>query len=207
MRSGNGFRRSSVTRALIGALALAGVAATPVSRPAAAGAREPAQALIVGQMKNFSLITEPKPVPPATFRDAADRELDLGAFRGKVVLVNLWATWCVPCRAEMPALDRLQAALAGPDFAVVAIAEDRGGRDKAKAFLEDIGVRHLPLYVDATARSARAFGAVGLPISFLVDREGREVGRLIGPAEWDSPEAIRLIRHFIDTAPLRRAGN
>jgi thiol-disulfide isomerase/thioredoxin len=154
--------------------------------------------LLTGEMAKFTPSTPPKPASAAVFRDAADMEIDLSHFRGKVVLVNLWATWCVPCRVEMPDLDRLQAALGGADFQVVAISQDRAGAVKAKAFLAEIGLKHLDFYIDATMKSGRAWGAYGLPTTFLLDREGNEVGRYLGPAHWDGPDAIKLIRAVID---------
>ena len=158
----------------------------------------PADALVTGEMTNFTLLPEPRPVSQAPFRDAAGRRLSLADFRGKVVLVNLWATWCAPCRREMPSLDRLQARLGGPDFEVVAISQDRGGMPKVIEFLTELGIRNLVPYNDKSTKSSRAFAALGLPTTLLVDRAGNEVGRLVGPAEWDGPAAEALIRHFID---------
>ncbi|MBM3557032.1 MAG: TlpA family protein disulfide reductase [Alphaproteobacteria bacterium] len=145
----------------------------------------------------FSAHKEPKPVPPLAFRDSGDRPLGLEAFRGKVVVLNIWATWCVPCREEMPSLDRLQARLGGPDLEVVAVSVDRGGAAKAKAFLEEIGAKHLKLYLDPTMKITRELKAPGLPVTVVIDREGREVGRLIGGAEWDTPRAIALLQDFV----------
>ena len=186
--------------AMLPATILALAMALPGAGRAAAAVPEAA----TSDLPNFTLSQPPKPVPPAAFKDAADHSLELSAFRGRVVLVNLWATWCAPCRAEMPALDRLQADLGGSDFQVVAIAQDRGGKDKATAFLEGVGAKHLQLYIDDTMRSGRTWGALGLPTTFLVDRQGHEVGRVLGPAEWDSPEAKALIRRFIDAVPAEK---
>src|SRR5262249_34528033 len=118
----------------------------------------------------------------------------LADFKGKVVLLNIWATWCGPCRKEMPALDRLQAALAGPDFEVVALSIDRGGMDAVRKFFADIGIRNLAMYLDSSGQALRTLSALGLPTTLLIDREGREIGRLIGPAEWDSPEMVEFVR-------------
>lgn len=145
-------------------------------------------------IENF-IKTEPaKMLPAVVFYNDAGEEIGLEAFRGRVVLVNLWATWCLPCREEMPALDRLQAALGGPDFEVVAININRQGRAVAEDFLDEIGVQHLAFYNDATAKIRPALRGFGLPVSILVDRETREIGRLIGPAEWDAPEFEKLIK-------------
>ena len=157
--------------------------------------------LLTGEMAKFTPSPAPKPAQLAPFRDAADTELTLAKFRGKVVLVNLWATWCVPCRVEMPDLDRLQAALGGPDFQVVAISQDRAGAAKAKAFLAEVGLKNLDFYIDATMKSGRAWGAYGLPTTFLLDRDGNEVGRYLGPADWAGPAAQRLIQAVMARKP------
>ncbi|MDF1719480.1 MAG: TlpA disulfide reductase family protein [Minwuia sp.] len=140
---------------------------------------------------------QPKPVPEARFKDGDGKDMDLTAFRGKVVLVNLWATWCAPCRHEMPSISRLQAARGGPDFIVAAISVDRGGADKSSAFLKEVEADNLPLFIDQTTRIGRTLGAYGLPITILLNRQGDEVARLVGPAEWDSPEAMALIDALI----------
>ena len=123
--------------------------------------------------------------------------MSLAAFRGKVVVLNFWATWCAPCRREMPDLDHLQATYGGADFAVVALSADRKGPTVIPPFYKEAGVRHLAVYNDKSMKSNRAFRVIGLPTTVLLDRQGREVGRLIGPAEWAAPEALRLIEHLI----------
>jgi thiol-disulfide isomerase/thioredoxin len=135
-----------------------------------------------------------EPLSNATFQDASGQPVSLGSFRGRVVLLNLWATWCIPCRKEMPALDRLQAALGGPDFEVVALSLDRGGAAASKKFLDATGASKLALYVDSTGKLANEFKAVGLPTTVLIGRDGREIGRLLGPAEWDAEDAKGLVR-------------
>ena len=144
--------------------------------------------------KNFVMHDAPKPVAAIKFDDAQGQSRNLADFKGKVVLLNIWATWCGPCRKEMPALDRLQAALGGPDFEVVALSIDRGGMDAARKFLADIGIRTLAIYLDSSGQALRTLSALGLPTTLLIDREGREIGRLIGPAEWDSPEMVEFVR-------------
>ncbi|MEC9347098.1 MAG: TlpA disulfide reductase family protein [Pseudomonadota bacterium] len=159
----------------------------------AAGAEPPLSTLATGALKNVAVDAAPKPVADASFRNAAGDEMDFSAFRGRVVLVNIWATWCAPCRHEMPSLARLQAARGGKDFEVVAVSVDRGGVEKAQGFLDEVGATALTLYIDQTTRIGRALGAFGLPLTLVLDREGREVARLVGPAEWDSPEALAFI--------------
>jgi thiol-disulfide isomerase/thioredoxin len=135
----------------------------------------------------------PEPLADVNFVDGAGTPKTLKDFRGKTILLNLWATWCAPCRHEMPSLDRLQAELGSDKFEVVALAVDRSGADAAKKFLDDTGVKALKLSADPTTRSGSALKAIGMPTTILIDTEGREIGRLPGPAEWDSADAKRLI--------------
>lgn len=146
-----------------------------------------------GEMQKFTLSAERKPAALAEFLDPKDQPVTLEAFRGKVVLLNLWATWCIPCREEMPALDRLQAKRGSQDFTVLTVAQDRAGRAKVEAFLAQIGASKLAPYLDPSMKSGRAWGAYGLPTSLLIDRHGREIGRLVGIAEWDQADALKLI--------------
>ena len=146
---------------------------------------------------NLSLYDTPKPVPPITFADGEGRKQTLADFEGKLVVLNVWATWCLPCRKEMPTLDRLQQMLGGPDFEVVALSIDRDGPDAIRKFFSEIGVQHLAIWVDSTSKAAGDLGAVGLPTTLLIDRQGRELGRLIGPADWDQPEMIAFLKGLI----------
>ena len=156
--------------------------------PSAAGAAVP----------NFALNDPPKTLPDVQFVDGEGRKLALSDFRGKIVLLNVWATWCVPCRKEMPTLDRLQSVLGGADFQVVALSIDRKGRDAVRKFYGEIGIKHLDLNVDSSGKAAHELGVVGLPTTLLIDHAGREIGRLVGPAEWDAPEMIAVISQRID---------
>ena len=164
-------------------------------------------ALSVGQMQNFTFFDAPKQVKGVSFVDAEGRKLELADFRGKFVLVNLWATWCGPCRREMPSLDRLQARLSGGDFTVLALSQDRKGVAAVQKFLTQIGTQNLDVFVDSSARSARKLGAIGLPTTVLLDREGKVIGRLIGSAEWDSDEAARLIKSVVQDSKRQSATN
>lgn len=146
----------------------------------------------------FTLLEEPRPLPAVDFIDGDGRATTLAVFHGKVVLLNIWATWCVPCREEMPTLDRLQAELGGADFEVVALSIDRMGLDVVRDFYDEIGIKHLAMYLDSSGKASRELGAVGLPTTLLVDHEGRELGRLVGPAEWDSPEVVAFIRRHLE---------
>lgn len=147
--------------------------------------------------ESFILHDAPKDIPLLAFADGTGQQRTLSEFGGRVVLLNVWATWCGPCRREMPALDRLQATLGGPDFEVVALSIDRAGADAVKKFYAETGVRNLGLYVDTSGAAARQLNAIGLPMTVLIGRDGRELARLIGPAEWDTPEMIEFIKRIV----------
>ena len=154
--------------------------------------------------KNFVLLDKPNPVAEITFNDAEGHVRKLAEFRGKVVLVNVWATWCIPCRKEMPALDRMQASLGGADFEVVPVSIDRGGLEVIRKFYNEIGIRNLAMYVDPSGQVLHQVRALGLPTTVLIDRVGREIGRVIGPAEWDTPEIAEFATCIVSrnyTAP------
>jgi thiol-disulfide isomerase/thioredoxin len=144
----------------------------------------------------------PRELPDVTFADAQGAPTSLAAFRGRVVLLNVWATWCPPCREEMPALDRLQATLGGPDFEVVALSIDEVGMPAVRAFLVSAGIRHLRAYVDASGATRSLFGVGGVPLTLLFDRQGRELGRKLGPAAWDHPDTVQLIRGLLARAAV-----
>jgi thiol-disulfide isomerase/thioredoxin len=160
-----------------------------------------ANPLSQGHMAAFVFRKEPEAPAAIKFQDAEGRERTLADWRGKVVLLNLWATWCLPCRKEMPSLDRLQKELGSDKFEVVALSVDRKGLDASRKFLDETKVERLALYVDASARATSELRVVGLPATLLIDAEGREIGRLLGPAEWDSEDAKRLIRSAASGSP------
>lgn len=152
--------------------------------------------------QNFVVHQEPKPLPELRFKDDDGHPKSLADFRGKIVLLNVWATWCGPCREEMPTLDRLQAELGGAGFAVVALSIDRAGIDVVRKFFGEIGIRNLALYIDESGKALRELGIFGLPVTLLIDREGREIGRLIGPTEWDTPGMVAFIRGHLPAADV-----
>jgi len=142
----------------------------------------------------FGRASSPKALPELRFVDAAGKAQTLADFRGKVVLLNVWATWCEPCREEMPTLDRLQARLGGDRFQVVALSVDQQGAAIARKFYDEFAIKALPLYVDPTAKAAFTLNAPGLPVTLLVDRQGREIGRHLGAVKWDAPEVVERLQ-------------
>lgn len=146
-----------------------------------------------GEVAKFQVAATPKPLAKLAFTGAGDKWVTLGDFRGKTVLLNFWATWCAPCKVEMPSLDRLQARLGGDDFAVVAISSDRAGAKAVDPYFEQNGIR-LARYYDPRNAAGMALGVTGLPTSILIDKDGRELGRLLGDAKWDSPDAVALVK-------------
>ncbi len=146
------------------------------------------------QARKFIMHDAPKPIAALRFDDGQGQDRSLADFRGKIVLLNIWATWCVSCRKEMPALDRLQAALGGGgEFEVVPLSIDRGGVDVVGKFFAEVGIQKLATYLDGSGKAMRELGVIGLPTTLIVDQEGREIGRLIGPAEWDAPDMIEFV--------------
>jgi thiol-disulfide isomerase/thioredoxin len=151
-----------------------------------------------GEVAAVNVADEARRLPPLAFKDAAGADKTLADWKGRVVLLNLWATWCVPCRKEMPALDALQGRLGGPDFDVVAVNIDTRDADKPRAWLKDAGIDRLGYYADPSARvfqELKAIGkAIGMPTTLIVDRNGCEIASLSGPAEWASADALKLVQ-------------
>ena len=146
----------------------------------------------------FTPLDEPRLLPELRFVDGEGRARSIAGFRGRLVLLNIWATWCGPCRREMPTLDRLQARLGGPDFEVVALSIDRQGVPVVKEFYRELGLETLGIYVDKSGRASRDLNVLSLPTTVLIDQRGREIGRVIGPAEWDSLEVVKLVRRHME---------
>jgi len=181
------------------------VASAPGEEAGGAGAGAANEQVAIGPLVGLNkgamaaLVVRPKPLdlPEIAFSDADGKTKSLADWRGKVVLLNIWATWCVPCREEMPALDKLETKLGGKDFEVVAVNIDKGGPEKPAAFLKETGATKLALYTDPSGKLFSKLKAVGMPTTLVIDRNGEEIGRLIGPADWASPEAIALIEAAI----------
>jgi len=174
---------------------------------ACAGAAALAQRLAPlahGEVAAFAVADQPIRLPDLAFRDAGGAERHLADWRGRTVLLNLWATWCVPCRKEMPALDALEGKLGGPSFQVVAISIDTRDPEKPKNFLKEANLTRLAYFTDTKAKvfqDLKGIGkALGMPTSILVDSQGCEIGNLAGPAEWASDDAIKLIKAAVKPA-------
>ncbi len=151
-----------------------------------------------GSMAAYLKQPTPKDIPPFTFVDGAGATKDLSAFKGKVTLLNLWATWCGPCRKEMPELSKLQKDLGSADFQVVELSEDLKGYEASAAFLKEVSADNLTLYADPKTQALAAVNAPGLPVTLLLNRQGQEIGRLLGPAPWAGDEAKAIIKAAID---------
>jgi thiol-disulfide isomerase/thioredoxin len=171
-------------------------AVEPACKQAVETARRMAP-LARGEVAAVAVARAPKPLPVLTFKDHTGAEKSLADWSGRTVLLNLWATWCVPCRKEMPALDALQGKLGGPGFEVVSINIDTRDPDKPKAWLKEVGIHKLAYYADSTAKvfqDLKAIGkAFGMPTTLIVDPQGCELATLAGPAEWASDDALKLV--------------
>ena len=167
------------------------------TNPAQGAAASPLQGLNQGAMAALLIRPKPLDLPDFTFADAEGKPKSLADFSGKVVLLNIWATWCVPCREEMPTFDALETKLGGKDFKVAAVNIDKGEPDKAAAFLKETGATHLTLYTDPSGRLFSTLKAIGMPTTLLIDRNGKEIARLVGPADWASPEAVAVMQAAI----------
>ncbi|MFQ5757711.1 MAG: TlpA family protein disulfide reductase [Acidiferrobacterales bacterium] len=162
--------------------------------------RQPATAGLAPDSRSrpqLKLLQEPRLLPELRFADVSGRPMTLRDFRGKVVLLNLWATWCGPCREEMPALDRLQAKLGGPEFEVVALSIDQGGVPVIQDFYKELQLQALGIYSDPTMMAPSTLNVLGIPTTLVVNREGQEISRYLGPAEWDSPEIVTVIQGYL----------
>jgi thiol-disulfide isomerase/thioredoxin len=162
----------------------------PETRAALLEARE-------GEMRKLNLHAQPRPAGDAPFRDRDGAEHRLGDHDGSLRLVNFWATWCAPCRLEKPSLDALAAEFAGEAVEVIAIATGRHDLDAIDRFNREVGVEHLATYIDETSRLAQQMGVPGLPVTVVLNREGEEIGRLMGGADWNTENARALIRRLV----------
>ena len=162
----------------------------------------PQETRVDAMIGKFSPVVPPRPAPDVHFTTLSGKTVSLDAYRGHVVLLNLWATWCPPCIKEMPSLARLQAKL--PDLAVLAISQDRRGAEAVDPFLAKLKLTGLATFLDPENGASGAFKVEGLPTTILIDRDGRIVGELVGGAEWDSPTMVRLMSQYLHP-PTRAA--
>jgi thiol-disulfide isomerase/thioredoxin len=156
------------------------------------------EALRTGDMRKLNFHSDPQPASGEPFIGEDGTEMTLADYEGQITLVNFWATWCAPCRAEMPQLSDLQAQLGGEDFSVVTIATGRNPRPAMERFFEEIEVDNLPLHADPKSTLARDMGVLGLPVTLILDPEGHEIARLQGDAHWNSESAIAIISAIQD---------
>jgi thiol-disulfide isomerase/thioredoxin len=154
-----------------------------------------------GTVKNFEVSAQPKPAPDFIWREAGGSDVSLMAYAGKTVLINFWATWCAPCITELPSLLRLQEKLGAASIVVITLNIDRGaeGADKARAMLKRLKLDGLAFHHDSQSQAYRTLGIEVMPTTIVFDAHGREAGRLRGPAEWDEPEAVKLLQALGET--------
>jgi len=160
--------------------------------------------LLPGDMQHFKLYDEPRPFREKTFFDPRGKKIDLSAFDGGLTVVNFWATWCPPCRKELPWFDELQAELGEEGIRIVTISLDKQGRSKAAAYLERQKLTNLQAYTDPKANLAKEMGILGLPVTAILGPDGREIGRLTGEAKWNSPDAKEWLRAIAKAVNDRR---
>ncbi|HQT37881.1 MAG TPA: TlpA disulfide reductase family protein [Acidocella sp.] len=144
--------------------------------------------------------TAPMPFPELDFAVERGSSIGLKTFRGKFILLNIWATWCAPCREEMPTLDRLQSKLGGPHFQVVPLSIDTGGVVSVRQFYNEIGIKHLGIYLDTTGDIMQVLNLEGIPTTFLITPDGRQIGQLAGAADWDSPSSLSFFKRTMAAA-------
>jgi len=152
-------------------------------------------------LPQFIPTTPPRPAPEVTVETRTGETVRLADLKGRPVLINFWATWCGPCVSEMPALDALAAERAGTPLQIMAVSEDRKGESVVAPFVRKLGLTKLPIYLDPETKALAAFGSDALPTTVLIDRNGREIGRLMGAAAWDSAAARRLIDRLLSPKP------
>ncbi len=155
------------------------------------------EAMRAGDMRKLAFHSEPMPGSDVTFLHEDGSEMTLAAYAGKVVVLNFWATWCAPCRKEMPHLEALQTEMGGDEFEVVTVATGRNPRPGIDAFFDDIGVENLPKHTDERQNLARSLGVLGLPVTLILDPEGNEIARLQGDADWASDDAKAILSAII----------
>lgn len=157
------------------------------------------ETLRTGDMRKLNFHSDPQPASDVSFINENGSDMTLADYTGQVTVVNFWATWCAPCRAEMPQLSDLQTQLGDDNFSVVTIATGRNPRPAMERFFTEIEVDNLPLHADPNSALARDMGVLGLPITVILDREGHEIARLQGDAKWNSDSAVAIVKAIKDS--------
>lgn len=189
---------------LLALLLVGAVLQFAVAHPSVAAAQTEEPPLTGAFAEDFILSNPPRPASLGAFKNLAGEVQSLVDYRGSVVLLNFWATWCGPCRAEMPSLDRLQNRLGSEGLKVLAVqTRDTSGLQAIPGFMARENLQWLEPFADDQDQTARAYAVQGLPSTFLIDRNGNLIGGLLGAAEWDSPDALALIRYYLDQASNR----
>ena len=158
------------------------------------------------KLGEFVPSTQPRPAPAISLADTSGHSVELSELQGKLVIVNLWATWCGPCLREMPSLERLQSRF-GERIAVLAVSEDRGSNKSVEPFIAKLGLKSVKIYIDPKSEVGHAFGVRGLPTSFLIDREGKVLGSVEGAAEWDSPKILGVLEPLLSGGGVVKASS
>lgn len=179
--------------------AVAETGQAPTQLAAATDLIEQARAAAVGEMEAFLVYDEPIPMPDVAIADEAGNPVKLSQFKGRVVLLNVWATWCKPCIAEMPSLNALQERAGGAEFDVLPLSLDKGPA-VVQQFYEELNLHHLLIFLDANGSAIGDLDVSGLPTSILIDHRGRAVGRLTGDADWNADEVIKLVGTYVRAA-------
>ena len=180
---------------------------TPAQGPFGDTAAEIHSATGSSDTLDAAFLDHPREVPVFQFTDEAGHNLTLADFRGRPIVLNIWATWCVPCRKEMPSLDRLQSLAGKSQLLVLALSIDLQGAPVVKRFYEELGLHALGIYLDPASNSSRELKTVGVPTTLLIDRDGREIGRKIGAEEWDNPFIVAELQRHLGFKPAGQSGS
>ncbi len=199
------FRRAVVRRRVAWASCLLLSAVIVAISPPLARGEAPACRAPKGAFLQYQAAEPPRPATTAAFLDGDGNSRSLADFRGQPVVLNLWATWCAPCVKEMPMLDRLHRRLAADGIRVLALSEDRGGAALVKNFYAVNGIKNLEVLIDAGGKVLAAMNVRGLPTTVLIDADGREVGRALGAADWESDAVLTFLRRCLAPAPKKKS--
>jgi thiol-disulfide isomerase/thioredoxin len=152
---------------------------------------------LVGSLKGFQISEKNNKITDFSFHDELGKNLKISDYKGNFIILNIWATWCIPCREEMPSLDRLQHSFKDRKLIVLAISQDRAGKRLVKNFYKEMNIRYLDVFIDSPGYAKRMVGAFMLPTTIVIGPDGIEIGRLLGGANWDSKEAVSLMRNLL----------